>query len=103
MKKGKQVIIKLLIVLISFFIIDGGRSVYLITNNLQIILASDNLTDLELPHQHNHLDFGEDDKWADSINYNFALLNFTPLIFTFNQDISSRDISDSIWQPPKFV
>jgi hypothetical protein len=103
MENSNRTIIKLLFVLISFIINDGGKSVFLISNNTQIFFSRDRETDLELPHQHNQHGFIEDEKWVESIKYNFIVPNFAPLIFLFDQSIPSIDVSAFIGRPPKFV
>jgi hypothetical protein len=102
MEKGKRTIAKLLIVLISFFCVDGGRSLLLINNNIQILLNQEHKTDFEAPHQHHLISFNDEEKWMDSFRIDFLGFNYGPLKSSDNLGAHSQEFSDSIWQPPKF-
>jgi hypothetical protein len=103
MEKGKRIIIKLLIVLISVYFIDGGRSLLLVSNNIQIIFAQDHTIDFELPHQHHHVNQSADEKWLGSLRFDFTCINVNPVKFLYSVNSYSQEFPDSIWQPPKFV
>jgi hypothetical protein len=103
MQMAKCTILKLFIVLISLFIIDGGSSFYLLSNNVQVILTRDHIADSELPNQHNLSDFYEDEKWLGSISCNYAAFSTESTISLFNQNIVSYELLDAVWQPPRFV
>jgi hypothetical protein len=103
MKGVKHIIIKLFILLISVYFLDGGRSFLLVTNNIQIILNHNNSNDFEVPHQHHIVNLNNDEKWLESFKFDFSCFSLYPLIFSFNQSTASQDFSDTIWQPPKFV
>jgi hypothetical protein len=103
MKKGKRFVIKFLIVLVSFIFIDGGRSLFLITNSIQINSVQDHVNDVEIPHQQNFAYSYDDEKMLEIFKYDSAAFNLDSIKFFFAQNIVSQDFSDSIWQPPKFV
>ncbi|MFA5819719.1 MAG: hypothetical protein WC854_10645 [Bacteroidales bacterium] len=103
MEKGKRIIFKLLIVLISVFFIDGGKSLLIVSNNIQIIFNQDHTNDFEIPHQHHLTNFSTDEKWLNSFRFDFSCFDKNPVNFLFTLNTASQDFSDSIWQPPKFV
>jgi|WetSurMetagenome_2_1015567.scaffolds.fasta_scaffold01429_4 hypothetical protein len=103
MGKCKLNIIKLLIVLISFLFIGGGRSVMFIADNLQSIVNQDHVSDIELPHQHQSVNFIEEDKWLSSSAFDFSCFNNSPEKHYSYMNSCTKEYSDSIWQPPKFV
>jgi hypothetical protein len=103
MEKSKLIIIRLFIVFISFFCIDGGRSVLHFSSDLQIIFTQENANDFELPHQHHLVNFNDDAKWLASYKFDFSCFNYNPVKFLYTPDISSQEFLISIWQPPKFV
>jgi hypothetical protein len=103
MEKGKRLIIKLLIVLISVYFIDGGRSFLIVTNNIQILLARNHSNDLEAPHQHHIVNFNTDEKWVVPHRFDFPWFKNNSVKFLFSQNIPSQEFLNSIWQPPKFL
>jgi len=54
MDKIEHILIRLLIVFISFLFVDEGKTILLIGNNIQVHLIHNQACDLEIPHQHNH-------------------------------------------------
>lgn len=103
MKRSKRIVIKFLIVLISFFCLDGGRSLLLISNNIQILFTQDQINDIEVPHQQHIVNFNDEEKWLESFKFDFFYFNHNPVKFLFTLNTASQEYSDSIWQPPKFV
>jgi hypothetical protein len=103
MEKIKRIIFKLLIVLISVFFIDGGKSLLLVSDNIQIIFKQDHTNDFEIPHRHYHTNFSTDEKWLGSIGIDFSCFYKNSVNFIFALNTASQDFPDSIWQPPKFV
>jgi hypothetical protein len=103
MEKGKITAAKVLIVIISFFCIDGGRSIFLVSNNLQILINQNHITDVELPHQHQLENFNDEEKFLETSIFDFSCLEKKSLVFQYTLNNITTDYSDSIWQPPKFV
>jgi hypothetical protein len=101
MEKGKKTIIKLLIIITSFFLVDGGRPFLLFGDNLQLLLAQNHSKDIEIPHQHHTINFHDDEKWVETFNLDLSSFNkrsfgfFSPIKFV------PQEFLDSIWQPPK--
>jgi hypothetical protein len=103
MKKGRRIIIKLVIVLISLFFIDGGGSFLLVGSNLKILLNHNHPNDIEVPHPHQILNFSTDEKYLETVKIDFSCFNQNLPKFPFTFNIPSQEFSDSIWQPPKSV
>jgi hypothetical protein len=103
MKTGNRAIIKLLIVFISFCCIDGERSILLFSNNIQILLTRDHVTDIEVPYQEHHINIIDDEKWIETFKFDFSSISLNSAKFLFALNYSSPDYPDSIWQPPRFV
>jgi hypothetical protein len=103
MIKGKRNIIKFLIILISFFCIDGGNSLLLIGNNIQILIVQDHIKDIDIPHQHHSAGFNQVEKWLKSFIFDFSCYNNSPVKYLYTLNITSQEFPDLIWQPPKFV
>jgi hypothetical protein len=103
MEKIKRIIFKLLIVLISVFLIDGGRSIFVVSNNFQIIFDKVHSNDVEERHQHHFANFSTDEKWMDLVSIDFSYGNHIVVNYSFKLISFPQEFSDSIWQPPKFV
>jgi hypothetical protein len=103
MDKGKRVVLKLLIVLISLFCINGGRSLLLISNNEQILFTHDLANDIEIPHQQHFANFTDDEKWFGASRFDFSIFHLNSVKFVYTLNSSTQEFPDSIWQPPKSV
>jgi hypothetical protein len=101
MRKVKDIIIKLLIVLISVFFIDGGRSFLLVSDNIQILL--NHSKDIETPHQIHTVSISDEEKWLEPFKFEFSAFNPDLIKFPYSLHITSEEFTNSIWQPPKFV
>jgi len=102
MEKGKHIIIKLLIVFISVFCIDGGRSLLATGNKIQFLL-NHNQNDVEVPHQFQIFSLHDDEKWVETFEIDFSCFDQGPLKFLSDSENPSQEFTSSIWQPPKFV
>jgi hypothetical protein len=103
MEKGKLTVIKLLIVLISFCLIDRGITLFISGNNVQNIFSLSHTNDLEIPHQQHLLNFTEDEEWMEINKFDTSCLNLNSIEFLSSSEFVSQEFADSIWQPPKFV
>lgn len=101
MDKVKFVFFRLIIVFLSLFLIDGGRSLYLVTDNIQVLLNHDNSIDIEVPHQHHCDNFSTDEKWIGSESFDFACHDNAKFKFSYTILSYSQDFSCSVWQPPR--
>jgi hypothetical protein len=102
MDRVKRILIKLLVVFISFFFIDGGKTILFIADNVQILLDHNQNSDLEIPHYHNLNKYDDDEKWMKSNSFELSY-SFTKPVFVlyYLNNISSEDYAGSVWQPPK--
>jgi hypothetical protein len=103
MGNGKRTAIKFLIVFISLFCINGGRSLMLISNNEQILFIQDLVNDIEIPHQQHFGTFTDDEKWLGSFKFDFLCFHPNSVKVIFAMNSSPQEFSDSIWQPPKSI
>ncbi len=103
METCKNILLRLIIVFISVFFIDGGKSLLLVSDNIQIILNQDHTNDFEFPHQHHPANFNTDENWIESFRFDFSCFNNKPVKFLYTLSTPSQEFSDSIWQPPKFI
>jgi hypothetical protein len=102
MEKGKHLIIKLLIVLVSVLSIDGGRSLMSSGSKMQILLNHDH-NEIEVPHQHQLLSHYEDEKWVDTSIFDFFCLELCALELLIKSESTSQEFTDPVWQPPRIV
>jgi hypothetical protein len=103
MGKGKHTVIKLLIVLISFCIIDRGISLLVFSSNPQNIISLSHTNDLEIPHQQHLLNFNEDEEWVAVFKFDSSCFRSDSIGFLSGIEFAPQEFPDSIWQPPKFV
>jgi hypothetical protein len=82
---------------------EGGRSVLSTGINIQLLISHHHINDIELPSQHSHSHFCDDEKWARSPEIDFSNLsgNFIKLHFSLNPLVS--EFHNSIWQPPEII
>jgi hypothetical protein len=100
--KVRQIFLTLIISFISSVLVDGGKTIMLIGNNLQIHLNNDHHNDLEIPHQHNYKS-GDDDKLVTLKSFDLSCTSNKLIMSPYNSGLKLRDYSGLIWQPPKFL
>jgi hypothetical protein len=103
MVKGKRTLVKLLIILISFFCVDGGRSLLLVANNIQVLICQDHMKDIDVLRLDHPANFNQEEKWIGSFRFDFLYLSTRPVKYLYILEITSQKLPDSIWQPPEFV
>jgi hypothetical protein len=101
MNKGKLIFARFLIIIISVFFIDGGKSFLLKGENVEIPVNQNYDFDLEIPHQHNFNDFSSEEKWIGTSKFEFYAIKNSPVNFLYKLAAESQDYSSLIWQPPK--
>ena len=101
MDKVKRVSIKLLIIFISIFFTDGGKTILLIGNNIQILLNHNQNSDLEIPHLHNLNKSDDDEKWMNSNSFGLSCLYKKLPLFPYYLNKRAEDYTVLVWQPPK--
>jgi len=103
MDKIKYILIRLLVVFISFFFVDEGKTILLIGVNIQIHLIHNQASDLEIPNQHNHNKSNDDETWINSNSFELPCSSEKLSLFPLYQDSKTEDFTRLIWRPPKFV
>jgi hypothetical protein len=102
MDKVKHIIISLLVILISFLIIDEGKTIMQIVNNIQFHLNHSQNKELELPHQHN-FNRSDDEKLMNSNTFELPSSSVKLLLFSNYFNKWTEDYTGLVWQPPKSV
>ena len=102
MNEVKYIIIRLLVLVISFLFIDEGKTVFFVADNIQIHLNHDQNKELEVPHQHN-INRYDDEKWMNSNSFELSCSSEKLLLFSCYPDKRIEDYSGLVWQPPKSV
>jgi hypothetical protein len=103
MEKGKKILLKFMIVLVTLICADNGKSFVLAGNSIQILLNHHNDINAEETH-HNHfpnlIDF---EKWIQTDKPKISNSNITMLPSLFDTECPTGKFSDSVWQPPKLI
>ena len=103
MDKVRNSLISLFVILISFLLIDEGKTILLITNNIQIHLEHNPNNELEIPHQHNFNKSDDDEKWMNSNSLELLHSSEKLLFFPIYLNKRTEDYTGLVWQPPKPV
>lgn len=103
MYKVKHIIISLLVLFISLLLIDEGKTLLLIGDNIQIHLNHGQNKELEIPHQHNFNRHNDDEKWVSSNSFELSCSSEKLLFFTRYCNKRTEDYTGLVWQPPKSV
>jgi hypothetical protein len=102
MGRVKHIIIRLLVLFISFLFIDEDKTIFFIADNIQIHLNHDQNKELEIPHQHNFNRY-DDEKWMNTESFELSYSSENFLLFSFYPDKRTEDYAGLVWQPPKSV
>ena len=100
MDRVKYIIISLLVIFVSFLIIDEGKTIMLIGNNIQIHLNHNQNNELEFPHQHK-FNSSDDEKWVDLKSFELSCSSVKLLLFPCYRNNGTVDYKGLVWQPPK--
>jgi hypothetical protein len=103
MDNSNRIVIKLLIVLIAFLCINGGKSLMLISDNEQNLFMYDHINDIEIPHHQHFGNLTDEEKWLETFKFDFSSIHLKAAISLLTLSSSTQEFSDSIWQPPKSV
>jgi hypothetical protein len=101
MEMGKRIVMKLLIVLISFSFLDRGTSFFVFGFNLENLISPSHTNDIEIPHQMHLTNLIEDDEWVEIYKFNTSCFNPNSVKIIFTLNFASREFKNSIWQPPR--
>ncbi|NLJ44003.1 MAG: hypothetical protein GX431_10120 [Bacteroidales bacterium] len=103
LNRVREILAVLALLFISSIVIDEGKTVVLIGENLHRHLNHNNHGDLQVPQQHNTNKSADDEKMM-SINkpdFSCPYKKFFMSVFVFS--IVPQDYSTLIWQPPKYL
>ena len=101
MSKYNKIIIQLIFALIIILVIDNGRTLLVISSNVQNLISLKHNSDLDIPDCDNSNRISDIDNWIVS---GAPETTFTAIAGNFFAGIHSMAISDfstSVWQPPK--
>jgi hypothetical protein len=103
MEKGKKILLKFLIVLVTLICADNGRSFVFAGNGIQVLLSHNHDKNSEESHQNHFSNLNDDEKWIQTDNFKIMSDNITLLQSLFDTENPSLKFSDSVWQPPKLI
>lgn len=98
----KSILVRTLVILISFSFINGGGSILPGGNDISILVGHNHPGDIESDHHHNILTSHDEEKILESSFFDFSYKDNDSVKFFNISTISTRDYSGSIWQPPRF-
>jgi hypothetical protein len=103
MEKVTRTVLNILVILISVYLTDGGRSLSLVSDNIQNIIVHNHIGDIAIPHQQQVVSFNDDEKWPVLSVFDFLAFHPVPVLIPFDMNSPTKEFSDSIWQPPKIA
>ena len=98
--KIRKILISLVILFISSVLVDGGRTIMLVSDSTLVHLNHDH-QDLEIPHQHKLNGFPHDEEFLNLNSNTFPCSFKRFFLSTLICDIKNQDYASLIWQPPK--
>jgi hypothetical protein len=101
MYKVKRILIILSVIFISIFFIDGGKTIFVIGSNVQILLHHNQNSALEISHLHNLNKYDNGEKWMRSNSFEFINAFSKHVLFLYCLNVSSEEYTGPVWQPPK--
>ena len=103
LKKVRHILITLVILFISSIVVDEGKTIMLIGEDLVIHLTHGHHNDLQIPHQHVSNKSADDEKLMsiDRFDLSGPPENHYILLLIFR--IIPQDYSSLIWQPPRLM
>jgi hypothetical protein len=103
MKRGCKFLVQISFILISFLLIDGGKTFILLGNNIHYAIDHKHNGDLEIPDTENYTKMVDEEKWISTPQKEMSGSGNTITHFSSIRNLNPRDFSTSIWQPPKFI
>ena len=97
----KDNIIKLLVIVLIFFSINGGSSGFLINHWNHDDIDRVLLNDMEIPHHTENLSICDIDKWVEPAGLIPAGPGLNYFIFLNSDRAQLKEYSGFIWQPPE--
>ncbi len=103
MKRGCKFLVQISFILIAFLLIDGGKAFLLLGDNIHFVIDHKHNADLEIPGHENSGKIADGEKWMNAPKNEPINLNNNFTHISYIRDLTPRDFSTSIWQPPKFI
>jgi len=103
LKKVRHILITLVILFISSIVVDEGKTIMLIGEDLIIHLAHGHHNDLQIPHQHVSNKTADDEKLMSSIGFDLSCPHRNHYISLLIFRIIPQDYTSLIWQPPRSI
>lgn len=101
MKRISRFIVKLIIVFISFLLVDGGRTFIFAGINIHHILDHKHNRDIETPNHVSLVKLDDTEKWIESQNAGINSAGTRNVDIINVRNLESQGFLKSIWQPPK--
>lgn len=103
LNRVRQILVVLTFLFISSIVIDEGKTIMLIGEDLHIHLNHNHHSDLQIPHQHNNNKSPDDEKMMSLNNPDLSCPYKKFFISPFIFSLVPQDYSSLIWQPPKYL
>jgi hypothetical protein len=97
----RNILIRMVVVIISFSCINGAGFILLDRNDISILTGHNHPGDIESTHQHHLLTSHDEEKILESCFFDFSCRDNKSLKFSGNSDTPTQDYSVSVWQPPR--
>jgi hypothetical protein len=101
MKRRNFPAAKLLILIISLLLIDGGKTFIIVGNNLHSIISHHQAHDLATPIHNGAGNTSDDEKWLETINIAFSSQDNPITLFPLPENFIPQYYPGLVWQPPK--
>ncbi len=95
-----HIIVTLVILFISSVLVDDGRSIMILSDNIEFQIDHDH-HDLEIPHQNNNNDSVHDEEFLGINGSIFSCPSQILFLSASTCETGPRDYPGSIWEPPK--
>jgi hypothetical protein len=99
----RHILLRIIVVIISFSTINGGGSLLIDKQDISILIGHNHLSDTESPHQHHILTFHDEEKILQSSSFDFSCSDINSPKFLSILISPTKDFSDSVWQPPRLA
>ena len=96
-------VITLLVILISLILIDEGRVIMLIGDNIKIHLNHAQNKEIEIPSQYSFNRTDDDVTWISSNSAELSCPSAELLVFSCCSNRRTVDYAGFVWQPPESV
>ena len=99
----KHILLRFIVIIISFSCINGGGSLLIDRQDINILIGHNHTGDIESNHQHHFLTTHDEEKILESCFFDFSCSDNDSLRFLNISNTPTQDFSVSVWQPPRLV